>query len=58
MIIYWILMDLIYFQNCKISSKISRIDYFLYPIDKAISTLQSRFEQFKMYEDILVFYLV
>jgi hypothetical protein len=32
-----------------------RIDYFLYIVDKAITTLQSRFEQFKIYEDIFGF---
>ncbi|KAL2605097.1 hypothetical protein AAZX31_09G122000 [Glycine max] len=30
-----------------------RIDYFLYIVDKVITTLQSRFEQFKIYEDII-----
>ena len=32
-----------------------RIDYFLYIVDKTITTLQSRFEQFKIYEDIFDF---
>jgi len=32
-----------------------RIDYFLYIVDKAITTLQSRFEQFKIYEDMFGF---
>ena len=32
-----------------------RIDYFLYIVDKAIAILQSRFEQFKIYEDIFAF---
>ena len=32
-----------------------RIDYFLYIVDKTITTLQSRFEQFKIYEDIFSF---
>ncbi|KAH1249266.1 hypothetical protein GmHk_05G012662 [Glycine max] len=32
-----------------------RIDYFLYIVDKTIATLQSRFEQFKIYEDIFGF---
>ena len=32
-----------------------RIDYFLYIADKTITTLQSRFEQFKIYEDIFGF---
>ncbi|KAL5166612.1 Zinc finger MYM-type protein 1 [Glycine soja] len=31
------------------------IDYFLYIVYKAITTLQSRFEQFKIYEDIFGF---
>ena len=29
-----------------------RIDYILYIVDKVITTLQNRFEQFKIYEDI------
>jgi len=32
-----------------------KIDYFLYIVDKAITTLQNRFEQFKIYEDIFDF---
>jgi len=32
-----------------------RIDYFLYIVDKAIITLQNRFEQFKIYEYIFYF---
>ena len=32
-----------------------RIDYFLYTVDKAITTLQCRFENFKIYEDIFGF---
>jgi len=32
-----------------------RIDYFLYIIDKTITTLQNRFKQFKIYEDIFGF---
>jgi len=32
-----------------------RIHYFLYIIDKTITTLQNRFEQFKIYEDIFGF---
>jgi len=33
-----------------------RIDYFFYIVDKAIISLQNRFEQFQIYKDI--FYLV
>ena len=32
-----------------------RVDYFLYIVDQAISSLNSRFEQFKKYEDIFGF---
>jgi hypothetical protein len=32
-----------------------RIDYFLYIVDQAISSIQSRFEQFQMYENIFGF---
>ena len=32
-----------------------RIDYFLYIVHKTITTLQNRFEQFKIYEDIFGF---
>jgi len=32
-----------------------RIDYFLYIVDKAITALQNKFEQFKIYEDIFDF---
>jgi hypothetical protein len=32
-----------------------RIDYFLYIVDQAISSIQSRFEQFQMYENIFSF---
>jgi len=32
-----------------------RIDYFLYIVDKAITTLQNSFEQFKIYKDIFGF---
>ena len=32
-----------------------RIDYFLYIVDKAISLVENRFEQFQIYEDIFGF---
>ena len=32
-----------------------KIDYYLYIIDQTITAFQSRFEQFKMYEDIFCF---
>ena len=32
-----------------------RIDYFLYIVDKAISSVENRFEQFQIYEDIFGF---
>ena len=32
-----------------------RIDYFLYIVDKTISSIESRFEQFLIYEDIFGF---
>jgi len=32
-----------------------RIDYILYIVDKVITTLQNRFEQFKIYKDIFYF---
>ena len=32
-----------------------RIDYFLYIVDKAISPIENRFEQFQIYEDIFGF---
>jgi hypothetical protein len=32
-----------------------RIDYFLYIVDQAFSSIQSRFEQFKIYENIFGF---
>ena len=31
------------------------INYFLYTVDQAISSIESRFEQFQMYEDIFCF---
>ena len=34
-----------------------KIYYLLYIIDQTITALRNRFEQFKIYEDILVFYL-
>ena len=34
-----------------------RVDYFLYIVDQAISSLNSRFEQFQKYEDFF-FYLI
>ena len=35
-----------------------RIDYFLYIIDQAISSIQSRFEQFQIYKNYFGFYLI
>jgi len=35
-----------------------RINYFLYIVDKVITTFQSRFEQFKYMKIFFVFYLV
>ena len=32
-----------------------RIDYFLYIVDKAISSIENRFQQFQIYEDIFGF---
>ena len=32
-----------------------RIDYFLYIVDKAISSIEDKFEQFQIYEDIFGF---
>jgi hypothetical protein len=32
-----------------------RIDYFLYIVDQAISSIQSRFEQFRIYKNIFGF---
>ena len=32
-----------------------RIDYFLYLVDKAISSIENRFEQFQIYEEIFGF---
>ena len=32
-----------------------RIDYFLYIVDKEISSIENRFEQFQIYEDIFSF---
>ena len=32
-----------------------RINYFLYIVDRAISSIESRFEQFQIYEDIFGF---
>ena len=40
------------------TEKSYRVDYFLYIFDQAIYSLNSRFEQFKKYEDILDFYLI
>jgi hypothetical protein len=34
-----------------------RIDYFLYIVDQAISSIQSRFENFQIYENIFGFLL-
>jgi len=39
----------------KSLQELSRIDYFLYIVDKKIITLQNGFEQFKIYEDIFYF---
>ena len=35
-----------------------RINYFLYIVDQAILSIESRFEQFQIYEDIFGFYLI
>ena len=35
-----------------------RINYFLYIVDQAISSIESRFEQFQIYENIFGFYLI
>jgi len=42
-------------EDIKSPQELFRIDYFLYIVDKAITTLQNRFEQFKIYEDIFCF---
>ena len=34
------------------------INYFLYIVDEAISSIESRFEQFQIYENIFGFYLI
>ena len=33
------------------------INYFLYIVDEAISSIESRFEQFQIYENILGFFI-
>lgn len=44
--------EIINTEILKSPQELFRIDYFLYMVDQAITALQSRFEQFKMYEDI------
>ena len=43
-------------EDIKSPQELFRIDYFLYIVDKAITTLQNKFEQFKIYEDIFAFF--
>lgn len=35
-----------------------RINYFLYIVDQAISSIENRFEQFQIYEDIYFYFLI
>ncbi len=42
--------EIINTEILKSPQELFRIDYFLYMVDQAITALQSRFEQFKMYE--------
>jgi len=45
----------IYYEVMKSPQESFRIYYFLYIVDKVIATLQNRFDQFKIYEDIFGF---
>ena len=42
-------------ETTRSTKKSFRIDYFLYIVDKAISSIENRFEQFQIYEDIFGF---
>jgi hypothetical protein len=42
-------------ETTQSAEKSFRIDYFLYIVDQAISSIQSRFEQFRIYENIFGF---
>ena len=42
-------------ETTRFAEKSFRIDYFLYIVDKAISSIENRIEQFQIYEDIFGF---
>ena len=42
-------------ETRKSPEELFRTDYFLYIVDQALSSLQSRFDQFKIYENIFGF---
>ena len=42
-------------KTTRFAEKYFRIDYFLYIVDKAISSIENRFEQFQIYDDIFGF---
>ena len=42
-------------ETTRSAEKSFRIDYFLYIVDKAISSIENRFEQFQIYEVIFGF---
>ena len=42
-------------ETTLFAEKYFRIDYFLYIVDKAISSIENRFEQFQIYDDIFGF---
>ena len=45
----------VYNETTRFAEESLRIDYFLYIVDKAISSIENRCEQFQIYEDIFGF---
>ncbi|KAM3684352.1 hypothetical protein ACJW31_11G037600 [Castanea mollissima] len=47
--------EIVHNEITRFTKEYFRIDYFLYIVDKAISSIENRFEQFQIYEDIFGF---
>ena len=44
-------------ETTQFAEEYFRINYFLYIVDQAISSIESRFEQFQIYENIFGFFI-